>query len=106
MDTSSSKRADVVDRADGQLSASGRAVHLGRPHISVLDLRTWIVALFLVMGGMLAFYGAFFVSDEDLAKAAGLNLDLWCGLGMIGVAALFFLWLWLRPHESVKDRGR
>ena len=60
---------------------------LGR--LSLFDLRTWIAIMFGVFGTMLAGYGLFFVTEEDLAKAAGINLNLWTGLAMI-IVALFF----------------
>ncbi len=60
---------------------------LGR--LSLFDLRTWIAIMFGVFGTMLAGYGLFFVTEEDLAKAAGINLNLWTGLAMM-IVALFF----------------
>ena len=33
----------------------------------VLDLRTWIAAMFATFGTMLAVYGAFFATPEDIA---------------------------------------
>ncbi|MGJ9612238.1 hypothetical protein [Actinotignum sp. GS-2025b] len=60
-----------------------------RDRLSLFDLRTWIAIMFGVFGTMLAGYGLFFVTEEDLAKAAGINLNLWTGLAMI-IVALFF----------------
>ena len=65
----------------------------------LLDLRAWVAAMFFTFGAMLAVYGVFFADDEDLAKAAGTNLDLWTGVGMIAFAAAFAAWLVLRPPE-------
>lgn len=53
-----------------------------------LDLRTWIAAMFATFGTMLAVYGAFFATPEDLAKGAGINLNLWTGVGLLVVALL------------------
>jgi putative membrane protein len=64
-----------------------------------MDLRAWVAAMFLVFGLMLSCYGLCFVTDEDLAKAGGANLDLWTGVGMIAFAAAFAAWLVLRPPE-------
>ena len=64
-----------------------------------LDLRSWAAAMFGVFGLMLTVYGACFVTEADLAKAAGINLDLWTGLGMLAVAAGFLAWLMARPPE-------
>ncbi len=63
----------------------------------VLDLRTWIAAMFATFGVMLAVYGTFFATPEDIAKGAGINLNLWTGVGLIVVAVLFALWLLVRP---------
>ncbi len=67
--------------------------------MALLDLRAWVAAMFFVFGTMLAVYGAFFADGEDLAKAAGTNLDLWTGVGMIVFAAAFAVWLLARPPE-------
>ena len=72
--------------------ASAPAPHLPEARLgrrSLFDLRTWIAIMFSVFGTMLAGYGLFFVTEEDLAKAAGINLNLWTGLAMI-IVALFF----------------
>lgn len=72
------------------------------PRISLttfLDLRAWISAMFFTFGIMLTVYGIFFVTDEDMAKGAGINLNLWTGVGMIVVAAAFAGWLLARPPE-------
>ena len=65
----------------------------------VADLRAWIAAMFMTFGVMLAVYGAFFMTDADLAKGGGLNLTLWTGVGMIVVAVLFAIWFMARPQE-------
>lgn len=68
--------------------------------MALLDLRAWVAAMFFAFGAMLAVYGVFFADDEDLAKAAGTNLDLWTGVGMIAFAFAFAVWLLVRPLES------
>lgn len=68
--------------------------------VALMDLRAWVAAMFLVFGLMLSCYGLCFVTDEDLAKAGGANLDLWTGVGMIAFAAAFAAWLVLRPPEG------
>ncbi len=62
-----------------------------------LDLRTWIAAMFATFGTMLTVYGAFFATADDLAKGAGINLNLWTGVGLIVVALLFTVWLLAKP---------
>jgi hypothetical protein len=47
-------------------------------------------------------------SDEVKNKAAGLNVDLWTGLGMLVVGALMIFWALARPvaPEPSETRGR
>ena len=66
--------------------------------MAFLDLRAWVAAMFFMFGADV--YGVFFADDEDLAKAAGTNLDLWTGVGMIAFAFAFAVWLLVRPLES------
>ena len=61
------------------------------------DIRTFIAALIGTYGIVLVLMGLFSTSDEDLAKAGGLNVNLWAGLGMVIVAALFQAWAMWRP---------
>lgn len=70
-----------------------------------LDLRTWIAAMFATFGSMLTVYGAFFATADDIAKGAGINLNLWTGVGMIAVALLFALWLAMRPSGVADSAG-
>jgi hypothetical protein len=57
-----------------------------------------------VIAGLIGFYGVVLVivglvdrSEETLAKAGGVNANLWAGLAMVVVAAGFALWSRLRP---------
>ena len=63
----------------------------------LFDLRTVIAVLFGVYGVILTVMGLFFTSDAELAKAGGIAINLWSGLGMLVVAAFFVLWARLRP---------
>ena len=76
--------------------------------MALLDLRAWVAAMFFTFGTMLALYGVFFADDEDMAKAAGTNLDLWTGVGMLAFAFSFVVWLLARPpeFEIVSDAER
>ncbi|KEI43089.1 hypothetical protein [Saccharopolyspora rectivirgula] len=60
------------------------------------DVRTVIGMLFLVYGVVLLATGLV-QSAEAIEKAAGVNINLWSGIGMVVVSALFFLWARLRP---------
>ena len=61
------------------------------------DIRTFIAMLMGTYGIVLVVMGLFSTSDEDLAKAGGLNVNLWAGLGMVIVAAAFQAWAMWRP---------
>jgi hypothetical protein len=63
----------------------------------LFDLRSIIALLFGVYGIVLTVQGLFFESEAQLQKAAGIDINLWSGIVMIVVAALFALWVWLRP---------
>ncbi len=64
---------------------------------ALFDLRTVIAILFLVYGAVLTVMG--FVSDspEELAKAGGIDINLWAGIVMIVIGAAFVAWALLRP---------
>jgi hypothetical protein len=73
--------------------------HHGAPSAAsqLFDLRTVIAVLFGVYGIILTVMGLFVDDEAELAKAGGININLWSGLAMIVVAALFLLWVRLRP---------
>jgi hypothetical protein len=57
-----------------------------------------IIALLIgVYGLVLTIMGSGFTTAADLQKAAGVNINLWAGIGMLVFAALFVLWARLRP---------
>ena len=63
---------------------------------NLFDLRRIIGGLFIVYGVLLTVLGLF-DSQEEIDKAAGVNINLWAGLGMLVIAAAFTLWTVLRP---------
>jgi hypothetical protein len=63
----------------------------------LFDLRTIIAILFIFYGVILTIMGLFFATPADIAKAGGLNLNLWSGVAMIILAAGFFTWARTRP---------
>ncbi|QNG52466.1 hypothetical protein H6H00_31410 [Pseudonocardia petroleophila] len=64
---------------------------------SLFDLRTVIAVLFGVYGVILTLLGLFGGSPEQLAKSGGVDINLWTGIGMLVVAAIFVTWQRLRP---------
>lgn len=61
------------------------------------DIRLIIALLIGVYGVILTVMGAFFTSDAELKKAADVNINLWAGIGMLVVTALFVIWAKVRP---------
>jgi hypothetical protein len=70
------------------------------------DIRRLIGALFLLYGVILLVLGLA-GSHHVKTKAAGVNIDLWTGLGMIAFAGLMILWAFSRPvlPEPPETRG-
>jgi hypothetical protein len=66
----------------------------------LFDLRTIIGALF-VLYGLILFIAGLFDSSAEIDKANGIRINLWLGLAMFVLGALFLLWVRLRPlHVS------
>jgi hypothetical protein len=63
----------------------------------LFDLRTIIALLFGVYGIVLTIQGLFFENETQLQKTGGIDINLWSGIIMIIMAALFALWARLRP---------
>ena len=65
----------------------------------LFDIRRIIGGLFVVYGVIVTIAG-FTVSDADLDKAEGVNINLWTGLAMLALGLFFLVWLKLRPTEA------
>lgn len=63
---------------------------------NLFDLRRLIGGLFLVYGAILTVLGVG-ASDQEIEKAAGINLNLWVGLSLLAVGTLFLVWAFARP---------
>jgi drug/metabolite transporter (DMT)-like permease len=61
------------------------------------DIRLIIALLIGVYGVIITVMGAFFTSDAELKKAADVNINLWAGIGMLVVTAMFVIWARVRP---------
>ncbi|HEY2602958.1 MAG TPA: hypothetical protein VGI67_15485 [Thermoleophilaceae bacterium] len=71
------------------------------------DIRRLIGGVFMLYGVVLLLLGIF-GSSHVKNKAAGINIDLWTGLGMILFAIFMIGWALLRPvrPEPAETRGR
>jgi hypothetical protein len=63
---------------------------------NLFDLRRIIGGVFSAWGLLLVILGLF-DSEEEIEKAAGVNINLYAGLGMLVFGLLFLLWAFTRP---------
>jgi hypothetical protein len=70
------------------------------------DIRRIIGGVFVVYGTLLLVMGIF-GSHHIKTKAAGININLWTGIGMLVFGALMLLWAFSRPTmpEPPEIRG-
>ena len=77
------------------MSETDEEVHAKSASRGLFDLRWLIAGLFLLYGVGLIVLGIF-DSDAEVQKADGIRINLWTGIGMFVLGALFGLWSWLR----------
>src|SRR5215208_2738347 len=63
---------------------------------NLFDLRRIIGGVFVAWGILLTILGLT-ESDAEIEKAAGININLYAGLGMLVVGIIFLLWAFTRP---------
>src|SRR3954453_23294978 len=63
---------------------------------NLFDLRRIIGGVFLAWGILLTILGLT-ESDAEIDKAAGININLFAGLGMVIVGIIFLAWGFARP---------
>jgi hypothetical protein len=87
------------------------AYHAARA-ANLFDVRRFIGGLFVIYGVILLVLGLG-ASDAEVEKAAGVNVNLWTGLAMLIVGAIFLAWAFTRPlaqqlgeEESDEAGGR
>ena len=68
----------------------------------LFDISVLIGGVFTLYGVLLTIY-SFFTSEAELQKAAGININLWTGLGMLVVGAIFIGWALWRPLGEQLD---
>jgi len=98
----------MSDRTDDPLIAQSEQAeldaHRSARAANLFDVRRFIGGLFLIYGLILTVLGIG-ASDADIEKAAGVNVNLWTGLAMLAVAAIFIAWALTRPLSSELDEG-
>ena len=68
------------------------------------DIRNFIGMLLGLYGIILTLMGLF--GDKELDKTGGINANLWTGLALIAVAAVFIGWARLKPIVVPSDFDR
>jgi hypothetical protein len=63
---------------------------------NLFDLRRIIGGVFVTIGLLLTILGLT-ESQAEIDKAAGVNINLWAGLGMLAFGLLMILWALTRP---------
>lgn len=81
-----------TEEAAAAKGTGGRALQAA----NLFDLRRIIGFLFVAYGILLAVLGLA-DSQAEIDKAAGVNINLWAGLGMLVLGLLFLLWAFTRP---------
>jgi len=71
---------------------------------NLFDLRRIIGGLFIVYGLLLTVLGLF-DSQEEIDKAAGVNINLWAGVGMLIFGLLMITWALTRPLGTELGAG-
>jgi len=100
----SQDRVDLGGRADDREPDAGGIDDRNPQNTTasrLFDLRTIIGALF-VLYGVILFIAGLFDSALEIAKADGIRINIWLGLAMFALGALFLLWVRLRPLRIEK----
>ena len=71
---------------------------------NLFDLRRIIGGVFIAYGILLTVLGLF-DSQEEIDKAAGVNINLWAGLGMLVFGLLMIAWALWRPLSEELEEG-
>ena len=87
--SSRDRKVDPVSEPGGPENEKSAAKRL-------FDLRWLIAGMFVVYGIVLIITGIF-DSKAELAKAAGVRINLWTGIGMLVVGLIFAAWARWRP---------
>jgi hypothetical protein len=64
----------------------------------LFDLR-WVIAGLLSIYGVVLIIRGLLDGSTALAKAAGVRINLWTGIGLLAVGLLFALWAAVRPLQ-------
>lgn len=98
----------MSDRTDDPLIGKSEEAevdaHRAARAANLFDVRRFIGGLFAIYGVILTILGLG-ASDADIDRAAGINVNLWTGLAMLAVAAIFLVWALTRPLSNELDEA-
>ena len=101
-----------MSTASNAASDSGAQTPAGgaRHTAGAYDVRVVIAGLIGLYGIVLVILGFVDFSDSDKAKTGDVNANLWAGIVMVVVAAVFVVWVRLRPivvdpRALAKEKG-
>src|SRR3954471_10601857 len=111
MTTESTRSDSLIERTESVADEEGAGREMQAANL--FDLRRIIGGLFIAYGILMTILGIT-DSDAEIQKAAGVNINLWAGLGMLAFGALMMAWaLWRAPggaaaarRAAARGRGR
>jgi len=86
--------------SDNASEQSGSTAH----EAGAFDIRNIIGALMGIYGVILVLAGL--LGEHEPEKTGGVNANLWAGLALLVVAAVFVGWAWWRPIIVPEDLDR
>ncbi len=91
---------------DGDAAANPEVTTDTSAAATLFDLRTVIAVLFGTFGIILLLVAFFDTTQAELDKAGGLAINLWTGISMLVVSAVFLLWVKTRPPLAAAAEER
>src|SRR4051812_46921096 len=94
----------VVDPTGDEAIQKAEEAQREAKALSLFDLRKVIGGVLLVYGLVLTALGIF-GSFAEKHKAAGININLWTGLGLVLLAVFFIVWAYTKPLISPEEEA-
>jgi hypothetical protein len=87
------------NRPDDELLDEEEELERRSAAVRLFDVRRVIGGLFVLYGVVVTLLGIF-DGHAQIAKAQGVRINLWMGLGMLVLGLLMLLWLFLNPPKA------
>lgn len=92
----SRRERDVSEQGSSGVEQTEEQVHGESASGRLFDLR-WLIAIMFAVYGIVLIVTGLFDSKAEIAKAAGVRINLWTGVGMLVTGLVFVVWARLRP---------